>query len=378
MNILHIIPGDLWAGAEVQVYYTLKELHRISRYELSVILFCDGVLYEKLLALGVNVTLLDENALGSFEILKGIRRKIIEYDAHIVHVHEYKSHILTALAKITTRKNKCILFRTIHGQTVPQSLKSHLVLGFEKFFLRYFTDCFIAVSGELKNILSRKTTIANVYLIYNAIDLGLLPAHTEVQHVRDSYDLAVQIFWIGTAARLERIKNLQMIIRGAGYLRDRYPEINFRISIFGDGSLRDELKFQISQQGLSERVYLEGHNDNILPVLQSLDIFTLTSLNEGLPMSLLEAMAVGTIPVCTAVGGIKEVISHGEDGYQVASDDAEGLADIWAYIYKERNNLEHIHENARVKIRKTFSIEQNCQKLLSLYEMALQDGSNNL
>lgn len=378
MKILHVIPGDLWAGAEAQVYYTLNELHRLSQHEVNVILFCDGELYRKLLALDVDVTLLDETILSSLAIASGIRRKLIVYGADIVHVHEYKSHILTAMARMVTWGNKCVLFRTIHGQTVPQSLKSHLILGFEKLFLSYLTDYIVAVSGELKKILSRKTTKADVYLIYNAIDLSLLPPFTEVNNVRNSYGLTDQHFWIGTAARLEKVKNLELIIMAAGYLRNKHPEIIFRVSIFGEGALRGELKSQISQQGLTKLVFLEGHSNNIMPVLQSLDVFTLTSLNEGLPMSLLEAMAVGTIPVCTAVGGIKEIISHGEDGFQVDPSNADELADILAYIYRERKKLVNIQESARNKIRQTYSIKQNCQKLLGLYKMALRSDDIKL
>ncbi|GBE52554.1 N, N'-diacetylbacillosaminyl-diphospho-undecaprenol alpha-1,3-N-acetylgalactosaminyltransferase [bacterium BMS3Bbin14] len=109
-----------------------------------------------------------------------------------------------------------------------------------------------------------------------------------------------------------------------------------------------------------------------MPVLQSLDVFTLTSLHEGLPMSLLEAMSVGTIPVCTAVGGMKEVISHGEDGFLVAPAAAGELAETFAYINSEGMKLNPVRVRAREKIKQEFSVGQNCQKLFSLYVESCQ------
>lgn len=370
MNILHVIPGDLWAGAEAQVYYTVKALSKYPQHKISVILFYEGELYKRLLDADVDVTLLDERSLGNVAICNCIKQKLIDCDVHITHVHEYKSHILTALARLMAGKKECVLFRTQHGQNVPSRVKSYLVLGCQNFFLRYMTDHLISVSGQLKSLLSRKSTRADIHLLYNAVALDMLPSSTDASEVRRSFGLTEKQFWIGTAARLEVVKNIQMLIEAARILRNNHPGLSFRVSIFGEGSLKEILNAQILQHGLSDFVILEGHNDNIMPVLQALDVFTLTSRHEGLPISLLEAMSVGTIPVCTAVGGMKEVISHGEDGFLVAPADAGELADTLAYIYSDGPNLNSLRVKAHEKIEKVYSVEQNCQKLLSMYEEA--------
>lgn len=372
MNILHVIPGDLWAGAEAQVYYTLKELCKFPQHNISVILFSKGELYKRMLDTDVDVVLLDEKFLGDIAICGGIRQQLIDHDVHIAHVHEYKSHMLTVLARLLTGKKKCILFRTLHGQNVPSRLKSYLVLGAQKFFLRYLTDHLIAVSAGLKKQLSRKKTKADVHLLYNAVELSGLPSTADLEATRRLFGLGKNQFWIGTAARLEGVKNLQMLIEAAKILRNKYPELDFSVSIFGDGSMRNQLESSILQYGLSEQVALEGHNDNIIPVLHALDAFTLTSLHEGLPMSLLEAMSVGTVPVCTAVGGMKEVISHGEDGFLVDANNPKELADTFAHIYGEGPSLNPVRIKAREKIKQSFSVEQNCKQLLSLYEKSFQ------
>jgi L-malate glycosyltransferase len=375
MKILHVIPGDLWAGAEAQVYYTLKEIQKFKKHKVSVIVFSNGELLQRLMIDGIDVTLLDETRMSSVAICDGIRKKLLQEEVQIAHVHEYKSHILTTIAKIIARK-KILLFRTQHGQNIPNRFKSHLILGCEKIFVKYFTDHLIAVSEQLKNLLSRKLTKADIHLIYNAVNLGSLPLPNDISKVRKSFGIQENQFWIGTAARLEEVKNIQMLIASASYLKNNHPELSFRISIFGEGSLRKILEAQILQYGLVNQVFLEGQNNNILPVLQSFDVFTLTSLHEGLPMSLLEAMSVGTVSVCTAVGGMQEVLAHGEDGFLVSSDNAEELADIFAYIYSNRANINSFRLKAFEKIEQLYSIEQSCQKLLSLYGQSLEKGSS--
>ena len=368
MNILHVIPGDLWAGAEAQVYHTVKKLCEIIQHNVSVITFCNGELYKRLLDLDIDVTLLDEKILNNAALCKAIKNKLDESKIHIIHTHEYKSHILSALAKLMSRNNKCILYRTQHGQNSPNKIKSYFIFGAEYFFLRYITDDLIAVSSQLEKLLLKKATKANIHLIYNAINPPTLPLHPDVSEIRNLFGIRRNQFWIGTAARLETVKNISMLIDAAKFLKRNHQKIDFRVSIFGEGALREVLNSQISKSGLNEYVFLEGHNNNIMPVLQALDVFTLTSLHEGLPMSLLEAMSVGTIPVCTAVGGMKEVIIHNKDGFLVSPADAKGLADIYAFIYGEGSKLNPLREKAIEKIKNNYSIEKNYKNLLSLYK----------
>lgn len=373
MNILHIIPGDLWAGAESQVYYTVRELNKSSCHRVSVILFCRGELYKKLLDIHSDVILLNEKSLSNISIINGIKNVIVNKDVNIVHVHEYKSNILTGLVSFLLGRKKIILFRTQHGQNIPTTLKSHIILKAESFFLRYMTDYLVAVSEDLSKILLNKYTRSRIHLLYNSIPLDLVPSSVSVAEVRKKFDLPENVFWIGTVARLEKVKNIQMLIEAANLIKTKFPEVLFRVSIFGTGSLHKVLESQISSYNLESHVFLEGHYSNILPVLKALDVFTLCSQHEGLPMSLLEAMSVGTIPVCTAVGGMKEVISNEDDGFLVSVNDIEGLANTLTRVFTYLDDLSPLQENAHNKIAKLYSIEQNCSKLVSIYEKSFQE-----
>ncbi len=159
-----------------------------------------------------------------------------------------------------------------------------------------------------------------------------------------------------------------MIIETSRIL-ERDKIIKFAVSIFGDGPLRNNLKNMIERYKLSHVVHLHGHHADILPIISALDVFVLSSHNEGLPMSLIEAMSVGTIPVCTKVGGIQEVIHDGVDGYLVKPNNYEQMAAVLKSIALDSEKKREIMKmNAREKIMKDYSIQKSTSMLDSLYE----------
>lgn len=370
MNILHVISGDLWAGAEAQVFYTVKEIKRKSKHILAVILFNKGELYYRLLNENIEVILIDENVNSSIAISRLIQHTLTSRHVEILHVHDYKSHILAAAAKFFSKSN-CVLIRTIHGVTAVsfkwKNGKSYIILRIEKLLLKYFHCHLIAVSGDLESLLRKDCIKSNIHLINNGIDtnLSLLKSPTEI---RKEFNITDDEFWIGTTVRLVSVKNIEMLIEAGRILANEHMDIKFRISIFGDGELRKNLESKIIQYGLMSKVLLHGYHNNILPVINAFDTFVLPSKHEGLPMSLLEAMSMGTISVCTKVGGMKEVITHGKDGFLVESNNARELAETLAYIYCNKNQLVYISNNAVNKVKSDYSIERCVIKLLSIYE----------
>jgi len=124
LNIINVITGDLWAGAEVQLYYTINELVEVSNYNYIVILFSKSELYSKLMKNeNLTVFVLDENIKNSIQICIELSRLIKNYQPEIVHVHDYKSHIIAAIAKLIVRSN-CKIIRTLHGLKIkPHTIK---------------------------------------------------------------------------------------------------------------------------------------------------------------------------------------------------------------------------------------------------------------
>lgn len=369
MYVLHIIPGDLWAGAEAQVFYTLREIRRRSSVNIGVILFNKGELYYRLADMNIEVVILDENKYSSLSICCGVNKILMKKKPDIVHVHEYKSHILAVAAKYMSG-SKCKILRTVHGRSLVafnwRYLKSHVVLSIEDIVLRYFSPNIVAVSKDLEGSLSERYRRATVYQISNGVSttFGCLVSREEIKR---RFNVEADRFCIGTAARLESIKNLEMLIEAARLLEEKKEGINYCICIFGDGDLREELERKVAEYELEDKVALYGHHQDMVAIMRAFDVFVLTSRDEGLPISLLEAMSMGAVPVCTRVGGLKEVIEHGQDGFLVELDNARELAGTLAYIYKNREEMQRIRKNAFSKVVRDYSIEGCAEKLVKLY-----------
>lgn len=366
--MLHIIPGDMWAGAEAQVFYTIKELKGNTDHTTSVILFNQGELHKRLTKEGCNVNIIDEQRYGSFEIGRRIQEVLKVERPNIIHVHEYKSHITATLATLCSNK-RCKIIRTIHGLTaIPwnrKCLKAGLIFLLENVLIMFKTDCLVAVSKTLEATFRKRFRSVRIAQINNAIPM-VFNIDEPREFVRSRFGIKPSVFWIGTVARYVPVKNLDMLIEAAKHLHQMGME--FKVSIFGEGYLRSWLQEKINRYRLENIVRLNGHHDDIMPILQALDVFALTSKHEGLPMSLLEAMAVGTIPICTNVGGMKEVIEDNRSGFLIDARDVNALVNRIQLVSANRSDNHAMREAAMCRIRERYSIDKAVKELSLLYE----------
>ena len=134
------------------------------------------------------------------------------------------------------------------------------------------------------------------------------------------------VFKIGLAGRLAPIKRVDIFIQTALYLIKNYPDMNVSFHVFGDGPIRRELEDLSQKSGADKIVSFEGHREDILTQLQQLDVLLMTSDHEGLPMILLEAMALEIPIIAHAVGGIPQLLDHGSCGILVYEQDAANYA----------------------------------------------------
>jgi glycosyltransferase involved in cell wall biosynthesis len=373
VRIIHIVSGDLWAGKEVQVYQTIRGMHTDRNLSFACVLFNQGSLEEKLKSLGIDIFVLDESLFSSFQIILKLKRVLQKWQPDIIHSHHIKEHFLSALT-LRICGLPLPVIRTVHGLNgVPAGLplKKHLrssfVVGLDDFLVKYMTNTLIAVSKDLAFQLKNKRPRAKIEQVYNAIDLSSVSSMENRDNktaLRDHYRVGHR-FWIGTAARLVATKNIDILIESAEKLLEK--DIPFKISVFGEGPLKNILNQKIEASGLSEFVELHGFLNHILPVMAAMDVFVICSGHEGLPMSLLEAMAVKTPVVCTAVGGMKEVVSHGINGLFIRPNDANDLASKLAETYFDPTAAKCRAVNGRRTVLGKFSIEHLSKTMSRIY-----------
>lgn len=262
----------------------------------------------------------------------------------IVHTHTAKAGMVGRLAaKLAGVKQ---VYHTFHGHVFHgyfSPAKTKLFIAIERFLAR-FTTRIIVLSQRQRNEIQRVLCLPEDKLIITPLGFDLerlLRIESRVVNRHASEPTA-----IGVVGRLTGIKNHGMFVDSLARINRKGTA--FRGFIIGDGELRQELGRRVHEQGLEERVEFTGWKKDLAPVYENLDYLFLTSLNEGTPVAVIEAMAGGVLVIATDVGGVGDIVSDGESGFLVPSNDPEKLAERFAEVHSlpvERKKM--IIENAR-------------------------------
>jgi len=240
---------------------------------------------------------------------------------------------------------------------------------------RMFTpmiDRYIVLSHDLQQYLIKMVRVAprKITEISNGVDIGRFrPVASRERPALPRQFAGKDNIIIGTVGRMEAVKDQLNLVRAFIQLAGQYPDggVTPRLVMIGDGSLREPARELLSRAGMDDIAWLPGGRDNIPELLQSMDIFVLPSLAEGISNTILEAMASGLPVVATDVGGNGELVEHGRTGVLVPRGDPAALAAaIRRYIDDQVLRKKH-GTAARVRCEKKFSIEAMVSNYLDFY-----------
>jgi L-malate glycosyltransferase len=369
LRVCHVIGADLWAGAETQVVSTMSYLVEQSGITLTAVLFNDGRLADELRRLGVGVVVLDETRTSTLGIFLGLVRVLRAHRFDLVHLHKYKDGVLGSIAARMAGV-PCIV-RTMHGLAEPlhgwKQLKARVYDTLDRITLQCLADLVIAVSQRMTETLWESGYQPRmVTCIRNGLDLQHVTTTRQPQEVRRELGIEPRALLIGTVGRLSAIKGQVHLLRAAKRVIASQPWA--RLLFVGDGPLRNELLISAAELQLAASCIFPGARNDVYDVMSAMDIFALPSLNEGIPMSLLEAMALGRPVVASAVGGIPEVIQDRVNGRLVPPGDEAALADACLELATDRELARTMGERARQTIEDSFSHERCGSALLNVYQ----------
>jgi len=181
---------------------------------------------------------------------------------------------------------------------------------------------------------------------------------------------------VGCVARVVPIKGQLTFIKACKKVLENY-KASFVIvgDIQDDPAYYKQCKALIDELGLTEDIKFVGYSDNLLEWYHKVDVFVLPSLWEGIPLALLEAMSCGLPCVCTAVGGVRDIISDSGVGYIVPPDDPDSMSARITQLLKDKALRKEMGKRARELIKEKYTIEHMAEGILRTYLEVLSDGS---
>ena len=237
-----------------------------------------------------------------------------------------------------------------------------------------FTTYFVAVSEAARAYLQTVEWVppTKVQVIPNAIDVPPPPSPAAVQALRRDWAAHPTAPLVGTVARLEPQKGLDVLLAALPRVREAVPDDD--TTHVGQGALRDALAAQARALGVADVVIFAGPREDVWTVLAALDVFVLPSRFEGLSLALLEAMAAGKPVVATAVSGSIEVVEDGVTGVLVPPNDPEALARGLIHVLGSPDVARRLGEAGRRRVAQRYTLPTVARAYEALYERLLRRG----
>lgn len=330
--------------------------------------------------LGREISALDD--LRSFSEL----RKIIgEFNPHIIHTHTAKAGTLGRLAGISMNAQRILgrkirLVHTFHGHVFHSYFGSFRTAAFMRIerFLARFTDRIIVISA------TQEEDICGKYRIAHPRQVKVIPLGFDLSGFEQLNPPAPQgTFSVGIVGRLAPVKNHRMLLEAVRILKDQGEDHAFSFYVVGDGELRETLEREAATLGIQRSVLFTGWQKDMPEVYRKLDAVVLTSLNEGTPVSLIEAMAAARPVIAADVGGVRDLMGPVDtvrgEGYKLAchgvlvpSGDSRALAEALRFAIRKRGVMMEAVERARKHVLQSYSLERLVGDMSALYEDLLK------
>jgi glycosyltransferase involved in cell wall biosynthesis len=376
-KILYIITQGHWGGAQKYVYDLLTNLG--DEYEVTVAVgnSSNGL---RTTDYGLRTDLMElKNLQRSINPIKDIlaifeiRKLYNSLKPEIVHLNSSKAGILGSFASWIMDHGSLSIIYTAHGWVFDEPLEP-----FKKWLYRFLEK----ITARAKNytiVLSNKDkkTAENVLripsnklkIIPNGIGpnketLTLIDARLELKISNDD-------FVIGSIANHYKTKGLDILIDSFAKVCQQID--NARLVIIGDGPETNNLKMQIANCKLEDKIILSGYQDNASKYLPAFDLFVLASRKEGLPYTLLEAMIANVPVIATKVGGIPEVIEDKITGLLVSPENSHELSKAIIYAYQNPDEIKKMAQKGHLTIEEKFSIDKMVESTRNLYKKMTND-----
>lgn len=307
MKILQVIPYFCFGGAETMCENLTYALKKQGHEVVVVSLYAERTpISERMERSGVRILYLDKKLGLDISMVPKLMKIMKKERPDAVHTHLDVIKYAVAAAKLSGIR-KCV--HTVHN-VAEKEAEGRLQKIINKTYFKLGWSTPVALSPEVQNSILDFYGLErqSVPVVYNGIDLSRCQP-------KESYAGNTQLLHIG---RFNEQKNHQGLLQAFQRIGKAYPDC--RLTLLGDGELRERVEVYAKELGIFEKVSFLGSQSNVYPYLQNADVFLLPSKYEGMPMTIIEAMGTGLPVVASAVGGVPDMLTDGESGILVPCD----------------------------------------------------------
>ncbi len=377
IKVVHIITKLELGGAQQNTLYTVSHLDK-SKFIPILITGSEGLLVDDAKRLCIETHFLPSlvreiNPVKDIQALFDIRRLLLRIKRSfqspiIVHTHSSKAGIIGRWAAFFA--GIPVVIHTFHGygfNDYQSILKRWLFILLERLTAK-ITTRFIAVSKNNieKGINAKIFSSDDVELIRSGIDISEF-SDVKIDKVKKKKELQVELDkpLVGMIACFKPQKAPLDFVKAAHLVCQKISDVRFVVA--GDGELRPPMEELTNSLGLKDKIKLLGFRRDIPEIMKCLNVFVLTSLWEGLPRVILQALAAGIPVVATEVDGSSEVVKNGINGFLVKPGDVEGIAEKIMYILQKPKDFKFEISGLK-SILDEFDINLMVKKQEELYE----------
>lgn len=365
MKVLHLIAAPSIGGAEKLLLMLSKE---IDKKKVIIILgvFIDGghkenAMWNEAIKTGLIVEPIRIKKVHGLMQVIDLVKIIRKHRPDVIHAHGYKTNIIGFFLSIIFHLP---IVTTFHGW-LQENTQNKFFARLSLILIRYFNKV-IAVSQQIRSgLIERGIPPQRIEIIHN-IPVVLESARDPKGNLlRKELGIPRDVKIIGFVGRLEYVKGCHIFLEAASLVLSKHPNVYFLV--VGDGTEKENLINQAEKCALGKRILFTGFRHDVASMFTLFDLYVLSSLNEGIPLTILEAMFYGIPVVATSVGGVPEVITHNINGLLVTPNDPASLAESISVSLMNCEDSENRVQQAKSLIENEYKVTTWVDKISNIY-----------
>ena len=365
LTILHTESSIGWAGQEMRIIIEAREMKNIGYNIIIAVQPCSGII-PAIDREGFGKEIMAMNKKNTITSVIYLIRIIAKYKVDIVNTHSSWDSWIASIAARISRHNP-IIIRTRHLSTpVSKGLLSRIVY-------QYLPHLIITTGNSIRESLININRFPHdkIVSIPTGVDLDVFCPRPVNNELRSKLGISKEGKAIGTIAALRSWKGHDYLLEAAKILIEKRKDTKFVIA--GDGPRYNHLVEKAKSMGITNHVLFLGYRDDIPDILSMLDVVVLPSYaNEGVPQSILQAMAMGKPVVASSAGSIPEVVHDKETGILVEPKNANALAEGIVFMLDNHDFARTVAANARKLIETQYSLRHMVSRIEEIYNDLMQ------